>query len=128
MKPTLLQDWITIRAVEASSSVSQSAHQYVDIGHHEDLVFYLDVKQVENSPSISYETAPALQDSLFLPMIAPIALAIGLRVDRVMFSTAAIPPARYVRWRLTHGIGTCTATFRIWLVAYDFSAARPRVA
>lgn len=120
MKTCLLQDWVTVNAADGQT-VPQSAHQYIDLGQFEDLVFYLDVRQFENAPILSYETAPSRQDSSFLPMIAPIAIsAVGVRVDRAMFSTAAVPPARYVRWKITTVGGTWNMTFRIWMTAYRF--------
>jgi hypothetical protein len=123
MDTCLLQDWITVGAHDTGgpTSVIQSAHQYVDLGQFEDLVFYLDVRKYTGSVAASYETSPTRQDSSFLPMLAPITLAaIGLRVDKAFFSTAAVPPARYVRWRLSTGGGAWSATLRIWMTAYKF--------
>lgn len=120
MKTCLLQDWITVNAAD-NQVIAQSAHQYVDLGQFEDLVFYLDVRKFESGPILGYETSPTKQDSSFLPMIAPIAITtVGVRVDRAMFSTAAVPPARYVRWKITTGGGTWAMTFRIWMTAYRF--------
>lgn len=125
MESCLLQDWITVKAQDASpaTTVTQSAHQYVDLGRFEDLVFYLDVRRYTGAGGVivSYETSPTKQDSFFLAMIAPITIsAVGLRVDRAFFATAAVPPARYVRWRLSTGGGAWDATFRIWMTAYKF--------
>lgn len=119
MDTFLLQDWITIAGHEPVS-IAQSAHQYVDIGRHEDLVFYLDVRECSGGVVASYETAPTRQDGAFFAMIAPITLVAGVRVDRVFFSTAAVPPARFVRWRLSASSANCTATFRVWVCAYAF--------
>ncbi len=124
MDTCLLQDWITVNASDTGSpsSVTQSAHQYIDLGRFEDLVFYLDVRRYTGAVvAVNYETSPTRQDSSFLPMIAPITLAaIGLRVDKAFFSTAAVPPARYVRWRLSTLGGAWSATLRIWMTAYKF--------
>lgn len=121
MDAALLQDALTINGQDGILSVTQSAHQYLDIGLNEDLVFYLDVKNVSGAVTISYETSPTPQDSSFLPMIAPVTIsATGLRVDRAAFSTAAVPPARYVRWRLQCAGGAWSATFRIWVAAYSY--------
>lgn len=121
MEASLLQDWITINGRDGVLSLPQSAHTYLDIGRHEDLVFYLDVRNVSGGPNIAYETSPTQQDASFLSMVAAVPLAVGTRVDRVMFATAAVPPARYVRWRLSVGAGNWSATFRVWLAAYAFS-------
>ena len=121
MDAALLQEALTINGQDGVLSITQSAHQYLDIGLNEDLVFYLDVKNFVGAVSIRYETSPTPQDSSFLPMIAPITLsAVGLRVDRAAFSTAAVPPARYVRWRLGCPVGAWSATFRIWVAAYSY--------
>lgn len=125
MDAALLQDSLTINGGGGIPSIIQSAHQYLDIGRNEDLVFYLDVKNVSNVSgpvTISYETSPTPQDSSFLAMIAPITISTpGLRVDRAAFSTAAVPPARYVRWRLSSaGTSNWGATFRIWVAAYSY--------
>lgn len=123
MDAALLQDSLTINGGDGIRSITQSAHQYLDIGRNEDLVFYLDIKNVSGTGTVtvSYETSPTPQDSSFLPMIAPVTIsAAGLRVDRAAFSTAAVPPARYVRWRLQCTGGPWSATFRIWVAAYSY--------
>jgi hypothetical protein len=127
----LLQDFCTISGnfTGGVASIPQSAHRYLDIGEHEDLVFYLDVRNfaaTTGTVSMAYETAPTQEDQAFLPMVAPFALTgPGVRVDRAFFSTAGIPPARFVRWRLFLG-GTPTggvwdATFRVWVAAYSYA-------
>ena len=123
MDAALLQDLLTINAADGVTSITQSAHQYLDIGQNEDLVFYLDVRDFFGTPlTVSFETSPTPQDSSFLAMIAPTSIAAnGLTVSRAAFSTAAVPPARYVRWRLQGpGVGGWNMTFRVWLAAYGY--------
>ena len=125
MDAVLLQELLTINAGDGVTSITQSAHQYLDIGQNEDLVFYLDVRDFLGTPlTISFETSPTPQDSSFLAMIAPTSIvAKGLTVSRAAFSTAAVPPARYVRWRLQGpgaGAGGWNMTFRVWLAAYGY--------
>lgn len=124
MESALVQELLTLTAGDGVTSLIQSAHQYLDIGQNEDLVFYLDVRNVTGSGvTIAYETSPTPQDSSFLAMIAPVAItAAGLTVSRAAFSTAAVPPARYVRWRAQGpGSGGWNITFRLWLAAYGYA-------
>ena len=121
MDTILFQDWCSIAS---GPSVVQSAHDYLDLGFHEDLVFTLQVTNLVVGPvTMGYETSPTQEDNGFLPMVLPFTMAVGVRVDRAFFATAYTPPARYVRWRLT-GPGTSPfgVTFRIWVAAYSFSS------
>ena len=65
MDAALLQEVLTINGQDGIASITQSAHQYLDIGLNEDLVFYLDVKNFSGAVSISYETSPTPQDTRF---------------------------------------------------------------
>ncbi len=122
MDTILLQDWCSITS---TPTVAQSAHDYLDIGHYEDLVFTLQVTSLSIGAQVTmnYETSVTQEGTAFLPMVVPFAMVTGLRVDRAFFATAITPPARYVRWRLS-GPGTSpfSATFRIWVAAYSFAA------
>jgi hypothetical protein len=125
MEAALLQELVTLTAADGVTSLSQSAHQYLDVGQNEDLVFYLDVRNVSPSGvTISYETSPTPQNSGFLAMIAPTLVTTArLVVSRAAFSTAAVPPARYVRWRLglpSGGAGPWNMTFRVWVACYGY--------
>ncbi len=120
MDGCLLQDWITISGSPGIGAIAQSATEYLDIGHHEDLVFYLDVRSVTAGVTMNYETAPNKDAGSFLPMVGPFPLATGLRVNRALFATAAVPPARFVRWQCFGD--TWSVTFRIWLATYAFAS------
>lgn len=127
MEAALLQELVTLTSAPTAGGgappLSQSAHQYLDIGQNEDLVFYLDVRDVTaTGVQVFFETSPTPQDSTFLAMVAPVlATAPGLTVTRAAFSTAAVPPARYVRWRLQGaGAGSWNMTFRVWVACYGY--------
>lgn len=123
MDAALLQELLTINAADGVTSITQSAHQYLDIGQNEDLVFYVDVRDFFGTPvTIATETSPTPQDSSFMAMVAPVSItATGLTVVRAAFATAAVPPARYVRWRASGpGTGGWNVSFRIWLAAYGY--------
>ena len=103
------------------TSLPQASQRWLDVGAFEDLVFTIDVRETTNtSLKLTYETAPSRQEGLFLAMLPAFALAVGRRVDRVFTNMAAVPPARFVRWRMicqTPG-SVYDATFRIWVAAF----------
>ena len=117
----LLQDWVTIDGNIGVASVTQGADAWLDIADHEDLIFYLDVKQLTNAPLMNYETAPVREDRSFLPVITPFTLATGVRADPALFAYALTPPARHVRWRVTSTNTSLSwnVTFRVWLAGYS---------
>lgn len=121
MEGLLLQDWVTVSSNGAvSPSITQGADGWLDLEDYEDLVFYIDVRDVTvgGGVKMGYQTSPTKLETSFLAMVPPFTVATGVRVDRGLFSTAAVPPARYVRWQLTGPAGTWGATFRIWLAAF----------
>ena len=128
---TLLQDWVTIRGDSGAgsprvTSIAQSAESWLDLGDFEDLVFFLDVREFTNaSLKLGYETSPIKQDGSFLPMVGPFLIAAGQRVDRAFSSMCAVPPARYVRWRLSgpSASGVFDVTFRVWVATYAWRKA-----
>ena len=119
MDGTCLQGWVTVRGTELATSVVQSADSWIDVGVCEDLVFFLEVREITASVRLFYETAPAREQGAFLPMVSIATLATGVRVDRVFSTNGGVPPARYVRWRLQQASGpTWDVTFRIWIATY----------
>ena len=115
----LLQDWITIRGKDDTIKVTQGSTGWLELGDFEDLAFFLDVREVQAPAKMNYETSPTKQDGAFVAMMPAFTLSMGQRVDRVFTSTSAVPPARYVRWRLTNGGGApWDLTFRLWVAAY----------
>ena len=54
-------------------------------------------------------------------MTPAFAIAGRQRVDFVYTSTSAVPPARYVRWKLVPAGTLWDLTFRIWLSAYAWT-------
>ncbi len=117
----LLQDWVTIDGNVNVASVTQGADTWLDVADHEDLLFYLEVKQFANAPLMNYETAPIREERSFLPVITPFTVATGVRADPALFAYALTPPARHVRWRVASSNLTLTwnITFRIWLAGYS---------
>ena len=119
MEGSLLQDWVTIRLSSGIGSVAQGADSWLDIGDHEDLAFFLDVREINNGTSVVYETSPTKQEQSFVALVGAFTPALGTRVDRAFSAVGAVPPARYVRWRLfSSGGAACDLTFRIWVASY----------
>ena len=110
-----LQDWVTL---QAASVITQSADSWQDVGEYDDLVFFLEVKQSLNAPTLYYETSATAEDACFLATCTPFTPAIGLRTDLALATYSPAPPAKYVRWRLVNTSGTWQLTFRIWIAAY----------
>lgn len=116
-----LQDFVTIRGATSVTSITQSEAQWLDLQAFQDLVFWLDVKELTSGGAttftVAYQTAPTKDDSLFVNM-ASVTIAAGVAVTSVLKDTATNPLARYVRWQLAvTGSPTSAwdATFRIWV-------------
>lgn len=115
----VLQDWITIRA--SAPQVTQAEPAWLDLEPYQDVTFWLQVTEVTGSPTptLTYQTAPTADDSLFQAMTAtPIALAASTTaiVTQVLMLSASTPLARFVRWQL-NGSGLWDASFRIMVSA-----------
>ncbi len=105
-----------------TSSVTQPSGQWLDLPDHEDTVFFLDVKEITGTVTLTYETSPTCEDRLFVPTIPAFALSTGLQIDRAIFATCGFPLCRFLRWKLA-GSGAPTGwdcTFRILVAAYTF--------
>jgi hypothetical protein len=119
MRELLLQDWITIRSQSDTMLVTQGADQWLDIGDFEDFTVFLEVRELlSTATTMMYQTAPAKNEAAFLSMTPAFHVSTGLRVDRIVTAYAAVPPARWFRWKLIHGTTPWDLTFRIHLAGY----------
>ena len=119
MRDLLLEDWITIRGQNDTVNVTQSSAHWLDVGDLEDFTIFLDVREVSSTaPQMTYQTAPSKNEAAFKAMVPTFTMVTGVRVDRIFTSYAAVPPARWFRWALTHGGIPWDVTFRIRLAAY----------
>lgn len=113
-----LQDWVTIRG-SGTTSVTQTASDWLDVEEFADAVFWLSVREVTNpgagTVSIIYETSPIADESLFQMVAATVVTVGGPTMSKVMLTGGNyVPIARYVRWRIVGSTaGTWDATFRI---------------
>ncbi len=118
MNTLILQDWTTIRGSGATSIV-QSAQDWLDMSLYQDAVMWLNVTEVTGTVTITYETSPTGDDSLFQACVTGIALATGTTpvVTPVFMLSAQAPIARFLRWRLTGSSSPWDATFRVLVAA-----------
>jgi hypothetical protein len=118
-----LQDFITIRSISGSPTVTQPESGWLDLYAFEDIIAFLDVKQFTNgggTVTMSYEHAPTKDDTLFTPALSAFNLANGLTVTKMLMSGGGITPiSRFLRWKLTVSGASSTwdATFRVWIAA-----------
>jgi hypothetical protein len=121
MRDLCLQEWLTIRGTDTTLTVIQGSSDWLDVGDFEDFTIFLDVREMTAgglTPRMAYETAPSKNDAAFKAMLPAFPIATGVRVDRVTTAYAAVPPARWFRWKLLHGGTLWDVTFRIRLAAY----------
>jgi hypothetical protein len=127
VRSLLLQDWTTIRADGAVTSVKQPEATWLELSAFSDLVFWLEVKEYIASATfyVYYETATLREDAAFVSL-ASLAMASGVNVTTLFKETSATPVAKWVRWRLVNQSGALwDATFRIWVSAAKSGAGRP---
>jgi hypothetical protein len=122
MHAFILQDWTTIRAGGSSTvTITQQETDWLDLAPYQDVVFWIDIKDSTNTPTIFMQTSPTLDDSLFQAIISggtPMAPSGVPAVIPALMASAStsIPLARYLRWQIV-GTATWDATFRIAIAA-----------
>lgn len=116
MQPIIMQDWITIRGA-ASSVVIMSQADWILTAPFQDITFYLEVREVTGTtPTISYETAPGRDESLFKLMGAAainLVVAPPVIVTPFTLANATVPVSHWTRWKITGPAALWDATFRI---------------
>ena len=120
----LLQDWVTIRGASSVATVIQSEDCWLDLTSFQDVVAWLDVKNVTTSGAsilLAYQSAATKDESLFLAITSALSVAgTGLTVTPMIKDLTSTPLARWLRWRLSiSGSPTATwdVTFRIFVAA-----------
>lgn len=123
-----LQDYLTVREDQTATAVTQSESDWLDLGGYQDLVAFLEVKEVSGGTvQINYQTAPTKDDLLFVNMAGAVTLVAGLSVTKMLKASALTPLGRFARWKLTATpTGVWSAYFRVWLAA-NLSTRRGRV-
>lgn len=122
MYSVVLQDWVTIRGGSGVTSITQGENGWVGTAAYEDIIFWLDVREVTSSTgtiTMNYQTAPLKDEALFTNMIAGVTMAVTtppLTPSKVILSQGPLCPlARWVRWNISQAgaTGTWDVTFRI---------------
>lgn len=126
MEHFVFQDWTTARGAGTTPYV-QEAKDWLGLASFQDVVFYLDVKQLTLSPANGvvwkFQTAPTKDEKLFqtIASLAVAAVPAAVTVLPVIASAVgATPPlATWVRWQLVGNPGTVTwaTTFRVLVAA-----------
>lgn len=131
----LLQDWTTIRFANTVTTVTQSEANWVSLQPYQDIVFFLEVREVTlgsgvTAVTLDYQTAPMKDEALFVNMVTGSGLIVSSPsvspiVNKVLLASATVPLARWVRWKLTT-TGTPTTlsdvTFRLTCAANAVSS------
>ena len=133
MHTYVLQDWITIRGAGAAgppyigpgATIVQDQDDWLDLSPYQDIFFWVDCREVTTGAgnvSITFETSPTVDDSLFQAIMSSTNLSASATptLIKAPMLSATVPIARYVRWRLTSSNGaasTWDATFRVVVAA-----------
>ncbi len=117
----LMQDWTTIRLATTNTAPVTSPHPLLlDLGESDDVVLFLDVREVSGSMTFEWQTALADDATSFLtylqftPTVSPTP-----RVDRLLSAYSWLPAAKYVRWRIQSAAAFGDITFRVAAARYE---------
>jgi hypothetical protein len=129
MHSFVLQDFITIRGSSITATISQSEAGWRDLVAFEDLVTWIDVREVTlggaTDVQFNLQTSPLKDEFLFVTMEAsPLTVTAALTVPSVRKcllaqatggSSTPIPVGRFLRWQLVASTttGPWDVTFRI---------------
>jgi hypothetical protein len=125
-----MQDWVTIRGASvASSTIAESEHQWLDLSDYRDVTLWTEVKAATigaGAVTITFETCPTKDDSMFAVAGTPFSAATGVTVTVVHRDTATVPLARWLRWKITQsGAGQAwDVVFRVWVSAAGKTSGR----
>ena len=107
-----LTDWITLRGASSADVVIQSVRDWVDAQGYADAVFYLAVRDYSGSPTVHYQTSPTEDEVFWDDMATEAVTSTTSQLAKVLFSSASVPLARFVRYKVT-ATGAWTLTFKI---------------
>lgn len=120
----LLQDWTTLSG-DGTTPFVQSRFDWLDLARYGDVTLWLEVRALTNpgggNVTLTYETSPATDDSLFQPMVTPLTLVAASApvITKVRLADNPVTPlARYLRWKLVGtASGAWSVTFRVFVAA-----------
>lgn len=112
----VLQDWIGLRGASSTDEIIQPFVDWVDAELYSDVTVLLDISAMTSGMGIEIQTSPASDERLFQVMTSFAPSGPGASQSIVRYSTASVPLARFVRWRLRHPVSSWNITFRVVLV------------
>src|SRR5260221_12163593 len=104
MHTFILQDYATIRGT-SGNAVTQNESGWLDLTLYQDLVFWVDPRELVATVTLRLQTAPTKDEAMFLDVIASFALSVSVTQKPALLGTALVPISRYLRWVL---IGSAT--------------------
>jgi len=116
MHTFVLQDWTTIRGATTTTVITQGESTWLDLTAYQDVVFWVDTRELTGTVTMSLQTSPTKDDVYFQPLMTAFALSLSTSsptVKPALMASASTPLARYVRWQLTGPAAVWDATFRI---------------
>lgn len=124
MDGKVLQDWVTISSMVGATPIVQGEPFWLDVSGYRDAIAWFDVREVNvggaGSLQIFFETAPSCDEVLFTTVGGPVNFAAGtITVTQMLGTVAAVPLAKYLRWKVAPTASfTWDTTFRV-LVALN---------
>ncbi len=117
MHTFILEDWLTVQG-PGGDTITQDESRWLDLEQFQDAVFYVDCRSATSSPTITLQTAPAKDDSLF-QAVGTTTLTGGTTIATlpVLLANATTPLARFVRWQISLPGAAWNATFRVLVAA-----------
>ena len=120
-----LQNRVTIRSVSgAGTSVTQPESGWLDLSAFQDIIAYTQTSEITvgggTSVTITFQTSPTKDESLWADVTGAVTLATGLLVTKMLKETTSRPLSRFLRWKLatsTTPRSVWDATFMVWIAA-----------
>jgi hypothetical protein len=128
----VMQPWKAIRGSTTITTVTQSESCWLDLTPYQDVVAWLEVKQVSpnggTNVQMAYQTSPTKDETLFQAVTAAFNMATGVTTTIMLKDAATVSLSRYLRWQLSvtgTPTGPWDATFRIFIAANVIGRGRP---
>jgi hypothetical protein len=115
----VLQDWIAV-ASTGVADVIQTQDDWLDLSPFQDVFLYVSCTEVSTTSAVhlTFETSPTADAALFVAIATQLTLTGGvISTVQAPMLQAAVPIARYLRWRLSCAVGPYDATFRVVVAA-----------
>jgi len=122
MHTYVLQEWTTIRgsgSAGAGQTIVQNQTDWLDLSPFQDVFFWIAVSEVTGAVTLTFETAPTVDDTLFQAITTASTLTASATptVVKMPMLSATVPISRYLRWKLIGPASTWDATFRVLVAA-----------